>query len=284
VSNESAFAVDGSPVEDRARARRDRATGQSTRQAQEWGGTIASESWRRSSSAFVWQSLAPFVLAHPDDDGMTPPHSSDSCISSCSIPSRDGQPGTNADSADTGGLRLHQSPDSEVGARGRQQGDVPPTLRSGVHPPSGKRREVPMNSATGAALHALGDKTEGYVFRKTSGVAWGSIRTAFERAVRDAKLDDFTFHDLRHTFASHFMMRGGNLAELRDLLGHADIKMTTRYAHLSPSHLRAAVDKLEGLTPTKAARISTSSTHEVESDPLPLVSTRNAGVAQRQSN
>jgi integrase len=149
---------------------------------------------------------------------------------------------------------------------------------------SGKRREVPMNSATDAALHALGDKAEGYVFRKMSGVAWGSIRTAFERAVSDAKLDDFTFHDLRHTFASHFMMRGGNLAELRDLLGHADVKMTTRYAHLSPSHLRAAVDKLEGLTPVKVARISTPSTHEVESDPLPLVSVRNAGVAQRQSN
>ncbi len=46
---------------------------------------------------------------------------------------------------------------------------------------------------------------------------------------------------LRHTFASHFMMNGGNILVLRDVLGHADIKMTMRYAHFAPDHLTDAI-------------------------------------------
>jgi len=94
-----------------------------------------------------------------------------------------------------------------------------------------------------------GGNSEGLVIRRADGRAWGSIRTAFDQACTRAKLDDFRFHDLRHTYASHFMMRGGNVAELRDILGHADIKMTMRYAHLSPAHLRTTVNRMAGLTP-----------------------------------
>ncbi len=116
---------------------------------------------------------------------------------------------------------------------------------------SGRRREVPMNAAVDAALHGLpGDKAEGRVFRKAGGAAWGSIRTAWENACREAKVENFRFHDLRHTFASHMMMRGASLGDLREILGHADIRMTMRYAHLSQAHKRAAVARLDGLTTT----------------------------------
>uniref|UniRef100_A0A5Q0TMT4 Tyrosine-type recombinase/integrase n=1 Tax=Vibrio algicola TaxID=2662262 RepID=A0A5Q0TMT4_9VIBR len=50
-------------------------------------------------------------------------------------------------------------------------------------------------------------------------------------------------HVLRHTFASHFMMNGGNILVLRDILGHADIAITMRYAHFAPDHLSDAVTK-----------------------------------------
>ena len=69
------------------------------------------------------------------------------------------------------------------------------------------------------------------------------IRTAFENAVESAALKDFTFHGCRHHFASWFMMRGGQLESLRQILRHRDIKMTLRYAHLSPGHLRAEMNK-----------------------------------------
>ena len=87
------------------------------------------------------------------------------------------------------------------------------------------------------------------------------IRTAFESAVSAARLDDFRFPDCRHHLASWFMMRGGSLKALKELLGHQDIKTTLIYAHLSPAHLRAEVAKTEGSAmpaPTPAA-VSTKS-------------------------
>jgi integrase len=83
---------------------------------------------------------------------------------------------------------------------------------------SGRRREIPMNRAVYDALEPLGAEARralpdpapgerraelgGLIFRKASGAAWGSIRTAFEKACSDAKVLDFRFHDLRHTCAS----------------------------------------------------------------------------------
>lgn len=81
----------------------------------------------------------------------------------------------------------------------------------------------------------------------------GQIRTAFETAMTRAGLKGFRFHDLRHTAASHLVMRGASLADVKEVLGHADLKMTLRYAHLSPAHLRGAVDRLDGLTPIPKA-------------------------------
>lgn len=60
-----------------------------------------------------------------------------------------------------------------------------------------------MNRAVDDALAGLpGPKAAGFVFRNRDGRAWGSIRTAFEDACREAKVDNFRFHDLRHTCAS----------------------------------------------------------------------------------
>ena len=60
-------------------------------------------------------------------------------------------------------------------------------------------------------------------------------------------MEDFHFHDLRHTFASHLVMNGVGLKAVQELLGHADMKMTMRYAHLSHEHLREAVSVLNKL-------------------------------------
>lgn len=68
-----------------------------------------------------------------------------------------------------------------------------------------------------------------------------SFRTAFERVVRQAGLGDFTFHDLRHTFASRLVMAGVDLLTVKALMGHKDISMTLRYTHLSSDHKQRAV-------------------------------------------
>ncbi len=59
-------------------------------------------------------------------------------------------------------------------------------------------------------------------------------KAGFQRRIR--------FHDLRHTFASQFMMSGGSLYDLQKILGHTKIEMTMRYAHLSADHLATAIN------------------------------------------
>lgn len=116
---------------------------------------------------------------------------------------------------------------------------------------NGKPRGVPLNRA---AIEALArtepnpDNRTGPVFKARDGVAWGKIRTAFELAVQRAEIPGFRFHDLRHTAASWMVMKGRNLKEVQEVLGHRDFRMTNRYAHLSPAHLRTTVEALDGLT------------------------------------
>ncbi|HEU5188998.1 MAG TPA: tyrosine-type recombinase/integrase, partial [Methylomirabilota bacterium] len=63
-------------------------------------------------------------------------------------------------------------------------------------------------------------------------------------ALRAARIEDFRFHDLRHTFASRLAMAGVDLATLRELMGHKTMAMTLWYRHVSPDHRRAAIERL----------------------------------------
>ena len=121
---------------------------------------------------------------------------------------------------------------------------------------SGKPRGSPINRAVYDALVALEPdqaRRVGLGFKRRDGAAWGQIRTAFTKALERADIKAFRFHDLRHTAASHLVMRGASLREVQEMLGHVDFKMTLRYAHLSPAHLRGAVDRLDGLTPSQTS-------------------------------
>ena len=60
-----------------------------------------------------------------------------------------------------------------------------------------------------------------------------SLKKAWENARAKAGLKDFHFHDLRHTFCSSIIMAGGDIKMASEMIGHADIKMTSRYSHLT---------------------------------------------------
>ena len=104
----------------------------------------------------------------------------------------------------------------------------------------GKMRYVPMASELAEELRRfpviLG---EDRIFPPEPGAKRERQRVdkSFETVLEIAGIEDFRFHDLRHTFASWYMMNGGDLYELAKLLGHANIKMTERYAKLAKQHI-----------------------------------------------
>lgn len=111
---------------------------------------------------------------------------------------------------------------------------------------NGKSRHIPLHPELHKTLKAWnGQQTpEGYVFPGRSGGRMTDIKSAFNKVLEDAKITDFRLHDLRHTFASNLVMRGVPLNTVRQLLGHKDIKMTLRYAHLSKDNLASAINLL----------------------------------------
>lgn len=81
-------------------------------------------------------------------------------------------------------------------------------------------------------------------FTKTKGKRNRSIPISEELIAELPKVKGskrLSSHVLHHTFASHFMMSGGNILVLQRILGHTDIKMTMRYAHFAPDHLNDAL-------------------------------------------
>ena len=84
------------------------------------------------------------------------------------------------------------------------------------------------------------------------------MRKVFSGSLKRAEITRHVrFHDLRHTFASHLVMKGVDLRTVANLMGHRDIKMTMRYAHLAPEHLQAAVDILEVRSESEVSRATT---------------------------
>ncbi len=71
---------------------------------------------------------------------------------------------------------------------------------------------------------------------------------AYYNAVKRAKITDFKFHDLRHTFATRLAQAGIDLYMISKLLGHKDIKMTQRYSHHCPESLRSGVEVLDRIS------------------------------------
>ena len=117
---------------------------------------------------------------------------------------------------------------------------------------NGERWEIPMTNTLRATLQQLPRRlSSDYVFPGKTGHGLVDIRKRFHRALQEAGIQGFVFHDLRHTFASHLVMAGVDLMTVKEFLGHKDIKMTLRYAHLAPDYKRAAITQLDTYMDTR---------------------------------
>lgn len=118
-------------------------------------------------------------------------------------------------------------------------------------PKSGKGREIPLNNEALRALRSIRHKRSELVFCSKTGKPLEHWVTdnALRLICRHAGLMPIGWHKLRHTFASHLAILGVSIMTIRELMGHANIKMTLRYAHLSPEIRHDAVlllDKARG--------------------------------------
>ncbi len=120
---------------------------------------------------------------------------------------------------------------------------------------NGERREVRINNEVKSALFKVQKHPDSpYVFCNKNGEPYGDIKKSFFTACRKAgiiKSSSFSFHDLRHTFASRLAMQGVNDRTLMTLGGWKSPRMLNRYAHLSPTHLWQAVEGLTKITPSR---------------------------------
>jgi len=111
---------------------------------------------------------------------------------------------------------------------------------------SGKVRYIPINSNLLSVLEACEKNRKcDLVFPdKDGGMRSIDFRTEMKRAAERTGLRKIRMHDLRHTFASNYVIKGGNLVSLQKILGHSTITMTLRYAHLAPDFLAKDIERL----------------------------------------
>jgi site-specific recombinase XerC len=113
---------------------------------------------------------------------------------------------------------------------------------------SGKTRHVPLSSEALRIIRTMDTLDSPYVF---AGIrkplqpmdSRAFLRRAYEPAMLKAKIRNASWHTLRHTTASRLVMAGVPLVTVKDILGHRDIQTTMKYAHLSPDHIKAAIEK-----------------------------------------
>jgi len=117
-----------------------------------------------------------------------------------------------------------------------------------INAKNNESRVIPINQTLYQKLSSLSTKSNGeYAFPDRNGRPFKEVKKAFSSALQKAKIQDFRFHDLRHTFGSHLVMQGVDIRTVQQVLGHKEIRMTMRYSHLSPEYVQKAIERLDML-------------------------------------
>ncbi len=117
-----------------------------------------------------------------------------------------------------------------------------------INAKNNESRVIPINQTLYRELSKLSLKAKGdYVFSDRNGQPFKDIKKAFSSAIKRARIEDFRFHDLRHTFGSYLVMQGVDLKTVQQVMGHKEIRMTMRYSHLSPEYVQEAMERLDSL-------------------------------------
>jgi site-specific recombinase XerD len=127
---------------------------------------------------------------------------------------------------------------------------------------NGAGRSIPLNTVASVLLEAqkkiTGQSPNVFLNASKEPFRKSPIRRWFEEATAKAGVKDFTWHCLRHTYASRLVMAEVDLRTVQELMGHKTIQMTVRYTHLSKPHLFEAIERLVPKTGTKQAPVKSS--------------------------
>jgi integrase len=115
------------------------------------------------------------------------------------------------------------------------------------HTKNRQRRTIPLTGIALAEMKRLVPVRRlgtPFVFGSKDGTGPPDIWRPWKRALQEVEIEDFRFHDLRHSAASYLAMNGASLQEIGVLLGHKTLSMVQRYAHLSESHVASVVERM----------------------------------------
>ena len=118
-----------------------------------------------------------------------------------------------------------------------------------INPDKAKAKKavsVPLNKNAMAILEGRQETHAKYVFTYNGNPVGKCNTRAWRNALRRAGIENFRWHDLRHTWASWHVQNGTSLQELQVLGGWSSLEMVLRYAHLSSDHLKTAADRVPG--------------------------------------
>ena len=130
------------------------------------------------------------------------------------------------------------------------QVDIGRSLMTFYETKNGEPRSIPL---TGPAIDVIRAHAKvvrldtPLVFPRQDGRRPVDVRYAWYQALRQAEIDNFRWHDLRHSAASYLAMNGASAMEIAEILGHKSLAMVKRYSHLSADHTRGVLDRMTNM-------------------------------------
>lgn len=109
---------------------------------------------------------------------------------------------------------------------------------------SGKSRKIPISSKMMQVLKNSKNDTEYVFINKETGMPYNDIKRSFHSVLKKADIDDFRFHDFRHTAATRMLEKGADIRTVQEILGHSSVSVTERYTHTNAQNKKSAIELL----------------------------------------
>jgi len=109
---------------------------------------------------------------------------------------------------------------------------------------SGKSRKVPISSKLMKVLEEAKNDTEYVFINPDTNMPYNDIKKSFHTVLKKAGIEDFRFHDFRHTAATRMLEKGADIRTVQEILGHSSVSVTERYTHTNANKKKSAIELL----------------------------------------